>query len=242
MKAAMFLLSAAGAWAQSGLGTPFTGQMIDAQGSLRPVYGLSGNFTLGGAIAQRVLASACSQALCLAKTESSLVWPGGATSAPPGAAEIALDATGATVHFDRTGEFARWQNGSLTQIDLRVDGVVLSMASTSAGLLIAVERDGTIWIISQDGAILDSLPEDASAVLLLPALTVYARQDSLVIRKPDGGELRFPAPGAGGLTAMGNGYVEARAGSTIYALRTVSGREQLFQLPAFQLKAAGESR
>lgn len=171
---------------------------------------------------------------------------GGATPAPPGGAEIALDATGATVHFDRTGEFARWQNGLLTQIDLRVDGVVLSMASSSAGLSIAAERDGTIWIVSQDGAILDSLPEDASAVLLLPALTVYATQDSLTIRKPDGSELPFPAPGVGfgvgTLTAMGNGYVEARAGSTIYALRIVPGREQLFQLPAFQLKAAGESR
>jgi hypothetical protein len=232
------LLGAVSLWGQGELGRPFLGQMIDQHGALRPVFGVSGNFSVGAPSAQRVLASACSLTLCLAKTESELISPAGRTQAPPGGAQIALDATGATVYFPRIRQFERWQNGSLTKLDVSVEGTVLSIATGNSGLSIAVERGGTVWVVSADGSILDSLPAEASAVLLLPTLTVYATPDSLVLRKSDGSELRFPAPGVGSLTALGDGYVEASAGGVLYALRTLAGREQLYELPQPEVVAS----
>lgn len=232
MRLAILLAASACAWAQGGLGRPFLGQMIDANRTLRPVYGVSGNFKIDTPLAERVFAAACTLTLCLAKTESALISGTIVTPAPPGPAVIAPDSTGATVYFAETKQFARWQDGSLTQLNLRVPGTVRSMASRANGLAIAVERNGVTWIVGTDGSILDSLPDQTTAVLLLPTLTVYATSDSLVLRKSDGSELRFPAPGIESLTALGDGYVEATAPGLIYALRTIAGREQLFQLPS----------
>ncbi len=231
MKFLIILASTTCLWAQDGIGRPFVGQMIDAQRVLRPVYGVSGNFTVGASRAERVFASACSLTLCLAKTEDALISADGATAAPPGNAMIALDATGATVYFPQIRQFERWLNGSLSKLDIGVEGTVLSVASSLSGLSIAVERSGIIWIVAADGSILDSLPAEASAVVLLPALTIYATADSIVLRKSDGSEQRFPAPGVTSLLALGDVYVEANSSGVLYALRTVAGRERLFVLP-----------
>lgn len=88
-----------------------------------------------------------------------------------------------------------------------------------------------MWVVASEGTILDSLPPQATAVLLLPGMKMYATADSLVLRKSDGSELSFPAPGIVSLSAMGDGYVEARSASGIYALRVVAGSERLFALP-----------
>jgi hypothetical protein len=235
MKLAIFLAGAASLWAQ-GLGRPWVGQMIDQQRLLLPVYGVSGNFIVDGpTVSEPVFASACSLNLCLAKIDSALIALSAQTSAPtpapPGGAVIALDASGATVYFPFIRQFALWHNGTLTKLNLSVDGTVLSMASSPGGLSIAVERSGVIWVVTANGAILDSLPTDATAVLLLPALTVYQEAGAIVLRKSNGSELRFPAPGVISFTALGDGYVEAVADGVLYALRTVTGREHLFQLP-----------
>jgi hypothetical protein len=231
IKFAVLLMGGASLWGQSDVGRPLVGQMIDQQRSLRPVYGVSGSFTVGASLAERVFASACSLTLCLAKTEDALMSLSGSTPAPPGGAMIAPDATGATVYFPHIRQFERWQNGTLTGLNLHVEGTVLSIASSPAGLSIAVERSGVIWIVASDGSLLGSLPLEATAVLLLPGMTIYATADSVVLRRSDGSEQRFPAPGVTSLVAMGDGYVEASAGGVLYALRTVAGREHLFQLP-----------
>ena len=231
MRIAILLASAACAFAQTTLDRPFAGQMLDSQHFLRPVYGTSGNFAVDAPVTGQVISSACSQTLCLAKTESALISAGIVTPAPPGDAKIAIDSTGATVYFPLTQQFARWQNGSVTMLNLTTEGSVLSLRSTPAGLNIAVERAGNVWIIAADGTILDSLPVEADAVLLLPAVTIYATRDDLVLRKGDASELRFPAPGVTALFAIGSNYVEAIAGNILYALRIAAGREQLFQLP-----------
>ena len=91
-----------------------------------------------------------------------------------------------------------------------------------------------MWIVSPtDGTIPDSLPFTSAlaAVLLIPNGVVYATSGALVFRKSDGSELIFPASGVTALFALGDGYVEARAGDILYTLRTIAGREQLFQLP-----------
>jgi len=211
------------------------GQMIDRQQSLRPVYGVGGGFHVEAPIAERVISSACSRTLCLAKTESALVSlntaAGVVTPAPPGDARIALDTTGATIYFPSTHQFGRWQNGTLTTLSLSVYGTVLALDSNASGLTIAVERSGIVWIVSANGSLLDSLPSGAGAVLLTANGIVYATSSAMILRKSDGTETTFPASGVTALFALGDGYVEARAGGILYALRTIPGREQLFQLP-----------
>ena len=237
MKLAMFLMAGMCLCGQSGLDRPFLGQMIDRQHLLRPVYGVSGSFSVEAAVAEGVIASACSRTLCLTKTETALISMGSSAAtmlpAPAGDAKIGLDPIGgdggATIYFTKSGQFGRWQDGSLTMLNLSVDGTVLSLRS--APLNIAVERAGSVWIIAADGSILDSLPADAGAVLLLPSSVVYTESGSLVLRKSDHSELRFAAPNVTTLTVLGDGYVEASGGSVLYALRVVPGREQLFQLP-----------
>ena len=237
MRAALCFAMALSAWGQSALTRPFLGQMIDPQRRLRPVYGVGGNFRVDAPVpAERVFASACSATLCLAKTDRALISGNTVTPAPPGGAVIALDPTGATVYFTAAKQFARWQNGSLAKLDLTVQGTVLSMACRATGLAIAVERDGIIWISGADGSLLDSLPEDARAALLLPTVTVYATADAVVLRKDDGNEVRVAAPGIESLTALGDGYVEAAAGGALFALRTKPGQERLYALPERPLR------
>jgi len=228
------------AWGQPGLSRPALGQMIDRQQSLRPVYGVGGSFHVESPIAERVLSSACSGVVCLAKTESALVSlntaAGVVTPAPPGNALIAPDTngatSGATIYFPSTQQFARWQNGILAPLSLSVYGTVLALGSNASGLRIAVERSGIVWIVAAaDGTIIDSLPPGAGAVLLTANGIVYATSSALILRKSDSSELSFPASGVTALFALGDGYVEARAGPILYALRTIPGREQLFQLP-----------
>jgi hypothetical protein len=237
MKPAILLAACGLLAAQSGPSRPALGQMLDRQDSLRPVYGVGGAFHVEAPVAERVLSSACSRTLCIAKTESALISGSTVTPAPLGDAKIAPDTTGATIYFPSIQQFGRWQNGKLTmlglsQLGLRIDGTILALRSGSSGLTIAVERSGTVWIVAAvDGAILDSLPPSARAVLLMADGVVYATTSALILRKSDGSELSFPASGVNALFALGDGYVEARTEGILYALRTVAGREQLFQLP-----------
>jgi hypothetical protein len=112
--------------------------------------------------------------------------------------------------------------------NVTVSGTVLSLGP---GFTIAVERSGIVWLVSSDGTILDSLPPSATAALLTANGVVYSTSSALILRKSNGAELSFPAQGIQDLFILGDGYVEARAGGVLYALRTIPGREQLFQLP-----------
>ncbi len=232
-KAAMRILLAIAVpiclWAQSGLNRPRIGEMLDDRGLLWPVFGVGGSFTVDDPRASRVLSTACSRTLCLAKTDSALLSGDIATAAPPGAAAIAIHGTTAWIYFPQTRQFGHWQAGTLGLIDLNVDGDVLSL---QAGWKLAVRRGTAVWIVSGDGTILDSLPSETGPVLLIDdGGVVYATSDSLVLRRPGGIETRFAAQGITALLQMGDGYVEARSGSAIYALRTTAGRESLFWLP-----------
>jgi hypothetical protein len=223
--------------AQSGLDVPRVGQMLDQRGFLRNVFGVGGSFTAGppfeGEFEGKVLSTACSRALCLAKTDSAIVSGNSVTAAPPGPAVIGLDGASAWIYFSETQQFAHWQAGALTPFDLKIDGEILSLqAGLEAGLRLAVRRDSGVWIISAEGAILDSLPPETGPVLLIDGgAIVYGAPDVVVLRRSNGTELRFNARGVDALFQAGEGYVEVRSGGAIYALRTAAGMERLFLLP-----------
>jgi hypothetical protein len=229
--------------AQSGLNRPDLGLMIDRQGLLRPVAGVSGSFLVGAPQAVGALSFACSQALCVAKLKDSIVANGSSLAAPKGDAVIAADESGATIYFRESGQFERWQNGALTPLDWVVAGEILSIGSGTSGPTLAVLRNGSVWIVSTAGAVLDSLPSSTQAVLLemgtdggatggaSGGATVYATASDVVLRRADGSEIHFAATGVSQLFAMSDGWVEARGKNALFALRTDSGHESLYWLP-----------
>ena len=217
--------------AQSGLDRPRLGEMIDRKGLLRSVSGVGGSFLVESPKAKSSLATACAQTLCVAKLTDSILAGGETVPAPSGRAVIAVDAAGAVIYFVETKQFARLQAGALTSIDQNIDGEILSLRSTPAGIDLAVRREDAVWIVSAKGGILDSLPTTTTAALLLADAVVYATSDALVLRRADGTEQRFAARDIRDLFAMGEGWVEARAGADIFALRTDAGHECLYLLP-----------
>jgi hypothetical protein len=232
MRAALVLAAAAVCLhAQPTLDRPVIGQLLDRQGLLRPVTGVGGNFQLDPPAARSVLATACSHDLCVAKTNAAILSGSFSTPAPPGRALIALDGLAAVFYFREQNQFARWQSGSLTPLAIYIDGEALALRSVNSVLNLAVRRDSEVWIVAADGTILDSLPAETSAVLLLSDAVVYSSTGELVLRKSTGVELRFPVSGVNALFALGEDYIEAVTPLADYALRTQSGREQLYVLP-----------
>jgi hypothetical protein len=204
---------------------PVVGRMIDAQGALRTVSGLAGNFLAGPEQAHGVAALACSDQVCVTAPDPSV---------------LAIDGKRAASYVPQNGAFVTWTVGGralapepLPWNPLQSGDTVLSIRLTPEGGDIAVRRGGAIWIVSQDGGVLDALPPEADGpVLLVAEGVIYARQDGVILRRPDGTESSFPAPGVTALFAMSPGWVEAAAGGSLYALRTSAGREGLYVLPA----------
>jgi len=222
--------SAVYARAQSGIQVPTAGAIVDSSGALRPVQGVAGSFWLGPANVSGILSAACSEQLCLAKTDSKVLSPTGSVDAPPGPAIFGLDGDRAILFFPEPRMFARWHDDSLDPLDWTVDGEVLSVRFSAGEAEIAVRRDGQVWIVRADGSLVDSIPDASGPVLLLPKAVVFATKDEIVLRQDDG-DVRFELAGAQSITVMGPGYAAVSTGGAIYALRTEPGRESLFLLP-----------
>ena len=56
--------------AQSGIEVPGIGMIVDSSRDLRPVQGVAGSFLLGSVSMSGVVSAACSEQLCLIKTDS----------------------------------------------------------------------------------------------------------------------------------------------------------------------------
>ena len=225
------LFWAASAWAQSGIEVPDIGTIVDASGILRRVQGVAGNFRLGPAIASEVLSAACSERVCLAKTDSKVLSTTGEVEAPPGPAIFGFDAAEAIVYFPGPRTFARWHDNILDPLECPVDGEVLALRVRGGETEIAVRRDRRVWRVHQDGSVMDWIAETAGPVLLLREGVLFATPDELILRRRDAREVRFALAGAETMTAMGSLYIAIRAGGTTYALRMEPGNERLFLLP-----------
>lgn len=222
--------SAVYARAQSGIQVPTAGAIVDSSGALRQVQGVAGSFWLGPANISGILSSACSERLCLVKTDSKVLSPAGSVDAPPGPAIFGLDGDRALLFFPEPRMFARWHDDSLDPLDWAVDGEVLSVRFSDGEAEIAVRRDGQVFIVRPDGFVLDSIPDASGPVLLLPKGVIFATQDEIVLRQDDS-EVRFELADAQGITLMGPHYAAISADGAIYALRTEPGRASLFLLP-----------
>jgi hypothetical protein len=232
MRTLLPILCAACAWAQSAIEVPTAGAVVDPSGNLRQVQGVEGSFLLGPPAAAGVLAAACWERLCLAKTDSQILSPTGQTDAPPGPAVFGLGtADDAVVFFPATHSFARWRDNALEPVDWTVDGDLLSLRLRGEETEIAVRRDTGVWIVRPDGSTVDWIGTSTGPVLLLPEGVLFATSDQLILRRADASELRFDLADAESISALGPHYAAIRAGDAIYALRTDQGHENLWLLP-----------
>jgi len=217
MKRALLLLIASCAWSQSGIEVPSVGLIVDPSGSLRAVQGVAGSFLLGPAVATGVLSGACSEQLCLAKTDSKILSATGQVDAPPGHAVFGFDRDTAVIFFSQSQTFARWRDNALESLEWTVDDDVLSIRVGDNGIEVALRRD---WAGVTNGP-----------VLLLKEGVLFATGDELVLRRPDTSDMRFELTGAESVSAMGPHYAAIRAGAVTFVLRLDRGHEQLFLLP-----------
>lgn len=224
----LFLLGTI-AWAQS-LQAPQVGLMIDSEGHARPVFGVAASVTVAAPTASGVLTSACANGFCVLKTAVS-IFAGGVESTAPGPAMVVIDGASALIYFPESRRLVRWQAGSLGPVPFDVDGEIVGLRSVAGAMQFAVRRGGVTWIEDSSENALDSLPAPSGPVLLLPNAAIYTDGEQIVLRRFDGSELRFDAPGAQSMLAMEANYVEVRAGKVSYALRVDPGHERIFELP-----------
>jgi len=230
MRVATGLMAIGLCWGQAPIAAPSIGKMLDTSGTLRTVYGMAGNFTVGPPEAVRVISAACSETVCLAKTANRIQSPKTSVLAPSGPALFGFDGPDAVVYFPAAKQFARWHQGRLLRLAWHVDGEVLALRGTE----IAVRRDADVWVVRPDGTILDYLGEVAGPVLLLDGAAVLASEDALVLRRPAQDDVRFELSGIQGLSALGSEYVQVKTAAGSYALRTTPGREDLLLLPTLR--------
>jgi hypothetical protein len=230
------------AFAQSGIEVPAIGAIVDSSGSLRSVQGVAGSFWLGPTLEPAglsgILAAACSERLCLVKTDSKILSPAGEADAPPGPVIFGVTGDDAIVFFPESHTFAWWHDDVLDLLDWAVNGDVLSVLRRDGEIEIAVRKDDQVWIVHPDGSVVDSVADATGPVRLLPDGVLFATADEIVVRHPDATQARFELAGAGSIDAMGPHYAAIHmggamggAGGAIYVVRTENGRESLFLLP-----------
>ena len=103
----LWICAAASAYAQSGIGVPRAGCVLDGGGRLGQVAGIAGAFVPGKAIEAGVISATCSERLSLVKTEHELqvrdveLRVTAHRAAPAGAALFALlpDGSGGFVYY-----------------------------------------------------------------------------------------------------------------------------------------------
>ena len=256
MRATLATLSmAAGmAWAQTSLTSPQVGFMRDATDSLRPVYGIAGNFLLGDAVAIGVISAAYSGSFGWVKTSSTVAVIDrtgsilASTAAPDGPALFAFTRAGepALAYLVASDTMLAWNAGAITAVpvDATVLGAnaVLSIAAPDSDhAAMIIQRDDGLWDVRVQLAAGEVDARTALLGIAAPVLmlssgeVVYSDSDGIVLRKTDGSErhIRAQLPANFAFQQMGEGWIqlqELEAGRQ-FAIRIAQNREQSYQLP-----------
>jgi hypothetical protein len=256
MKAILITVTLAGivACAQPALTPPQIGFLQDGADSLRPVYGIAGNFILGDSAAEGLVTAAFSGSFGLLKTDSALIvidrlgHPIASQDAPAGSAFFAFssDGTPALAYFPSVNLLLLWNGGSF-QLVLYDWGAfpanaVRAIASPDPEhAAILVQRDDGLWdlrilLATGDMDSQAALPGVNAPALMLPdGDIVYSDAKGIVVRRPDASEAHLGArlPAVYSLQQMGDGWVQLRdlGGCAQFAVRVKAGREAFYALP-----------
>jgi hypothetical protein len=256
MKAFLIVLSMTpfAMWAQSAIAPPRIGFIQDSTHSLRPVYGLAGNFVLGDAAVANIEAASFSGSFGILKDSSTLTVIDGqgrlvaSQDAPLGPALFAFSRTGAPAlaYFTGTNVLLRWGQGAFQQVSLDhqtfVSARVLSIAAVHRSqAAFIVQRDDALWdirILLSSGEVISQtalLGITSAALMLATGDLIYGDANGIVVRRPDGSEKHIDAllPPAFVFQQMGDGWIQIRDLTTEqqYAVRLTGGKEQFYALP-----------
>lgn len=251
MRTSLLLLACGLAWGQPALSPPQIGWTQDGTASLRPLYGVAGNFLWGDPISANVNSVAFSGQSGLVKTDDALIVLDrqgrcvSSTDAAPGSALLAFARDGSPALAFSSGNLLSWSAGGWQPVAFDPGAVQGNIQSvfwadpSHAGLI--VQRDTGLWDVRIDfatGAI--------DAQTFLPGLTGPALRlasgkliagdlDGAVIQRIDGTvvHLAAPLPARFALAQMGEAWVELSdlSSTAQFAIRTIAGREAIFQLP-----------
>ncbi len=254
----VFLLTSAGAWAQPALAPPRLGFVEDSAPSLRPVYGLAGNFILGSAITGKMVAGnivteAFFGSFGLVKTGTSLSAFDAegkllaSMNVSPGPALFAFSPGGSTAlaYVASSNALVEWQGDKFVPVSWNpeaISGAVLVIAfPTAAEASLIVQRSDTLWELNlalSTGGIISqkALTGIRAPLLLLPSGDIgYRATGGIEIRRTDASEVRISAslPASFSLQQMNQEWVELTDlnSKSRFAIRTTVGRESFYQLP-----------
>ncbi len=245
---------AAGAWAQPAIAPPQLGFIEDSVRTLRPAYGLAGNFILGPAVAGNVVTAAFSGSIGLLKTESSLaafdshgkVLASMDAAAGPALFAFSPGGTAALAYIASSNALFEWLGSAFAPVSLNnqeadtQDVLAIAFPTPSEASLLVQEND-TIWELRLPLGSWGDVSRNALAgvhgpLLALPAGDLlYRGTGGIVVRRSDGSEVPIAAslPARFSLQQMNQDWVQLTnlAGGPRFAIRTTPGREALYQLP-----------
>jgi hypothetical protein len=235
------------AWA---IDVPRVGYSRDAQGTVRPVDGVAGNFLLGDSLADDVaLDFAWNGIFGIRKTEKTLEWWDSAGARVDG---IDFPAGDVVIGFDRAGGQTAWVYSnetqtlyevSLDQGRLRLSQTPMTLATANEEILalaggpnsheVAVRRPEGIFIATFDGTSGTPLAEvplgrEASRMLLLADGSIVGIDGTtLWLRRVDGSEWSADTGATlANLSFIARDWIQAGT----FALRTGS-EPRLYQIP-----------
>ncbi len=209
--ATALMVLAAAATGQPSVGAPRLGCFVDPEGRLRPVYCISGTFTIGDAETEGVISAECSGERTAIKRAHHLTLVS-AVRVRGGAALFAFPADGSApiAYLTESGDLFR---GGRPAKAPAFNGEVLTLASPRVFEINAiVRREDGLHLVKARGSIIESewdLPGVTAPVLLWPdGMLVFADGAELVIRQADSTERRVALPAApAGLERLGDGWV-----------------------------------
>jgi hypothetical protein len=245
------LLATCLVWGQSGLLAPRAGVVRDAEGALRAVWGIRGNFVVGAPAIETTSAAASGRFVMATSGTEILVLDAGlellASQPSPGSAVLfAFTPEGdpMLVHVPSSGATYRWTRSALAKVGWRPDGLegtpVALAASGPGTVAIILDLGGSSWLVRRsirDGRVLSqaTLPGVSAPVYLHHDGTLlFVDQRDLVVRNAGGIEQRLPLPDdISRFEQMGANWVHlcSAGGSAGFAVHLEPGGSKLFHLP-----------
>lgn len=237
-------ITAVVASAQPGIVSPRIGFVQDAAHSIRPMFGLAGNFLAGEAVVTDVVSSAFSGSFGLLKTDSALILADDAgrtivsLDAPSGAALFGFSRNGAPAlaFFPSKNLLLQWNGTAFDPVAFETRDPVLSISSPDPGFAdLIVQRDDTLWEVRIQLSGGQTLRQAALVGVRPPALLlasgdlIYRDSGGLVIRKPGQSEVQIPVdlPGQFQFRQMSSEWIQIND----IAVRITPNREGVFSLP-----------
>jgi hypothetical protein len=175
----LFLLAAV---ALADIAPPRIGYIVDRSGSLRPINGVAGAFTIGDAIEKEVVSAAFSGRTLVVKKDHELIVDGKAFEAPAGSAVVKFDSKGLLeqVFFPNDGQLWTARDGDFER-------------SLAAGIdVVATVRESRLFLRSVEvplrSAAINVSQMGEGWLVIYAQSAIYALHDEQIFELPEDAE------------------------------------------------------